>query len=353
MTFRRNPTLRAIGLLAVLAAAGVAAENPAVDWRLELLSTEGVSAETPALRELEQHFTPSEEALAKAVGRLGAEDFHTREQAQHEILSMGKESLPWLRRQPRSSDPEVRARLGEIERALGGGGHWTKEDLLREAVTSLLDERLARKPGKPAGSLVLENFDQDADSLRDGYRRCRFTAGKGLTGRVSGGLLRLDGKHQVDGDQRLLLDAARVTGRDTFPDTFQIEARLGGTRGGAGAYHVGISVGNVRVLFHPGFTTGGFRIERVDDHKPIVNNTPMGFDPPTDKLMQMRLEVKRRPSGDVEIKTQIANGDKSFRKTTVLTAEDIGKLDHIGLDRSGRTGGDGLFEDWVVHLGEP
>lgn len=353
MKFRSNPSLRACVLLAVFAAAGVAAEKAAVDWRLELLSREGVSAETPALREMEQHFKPSEEGLEKALGRLGAEDFRTREQAQHEILSMGKECLPWLRRQPRSQDPEVRARLGEIERTLGSDGHWTKEDLLREAVTSLLDERLERKPGKPAGSLLLENFDQDADSLSGGYRRCRFEAGKGLTGRVAGGILRLAGNHPDDGDQRLLLDAERVTGRDTFPDTFQIEARLGGDPGGEGAYHVGVSVGNVRVLFHPGFTTGAFRIERVDDHKPILMNTPMGFDPPAGKLLRMHLEVKRRAGGDVEIQTLISNGDEAFRKTAVLAAEDIGKLDHIGLDRSGRTGGDGLFDDWVVHLGDP
>ncbi len=345
--------------MTVLAASGIAGENAAdtekvaVDWRLELLSREGVSSETPALQEMEKRLTPSEEGLENAVGRLGAEDFHTREQAQHEILKMGRDALPWIRRQPHFDDPEVRVRLGQIEQTLGADGRWMKEDLLREAVTSLLNERLGRKAENPAGSLVLETFDQDADSLGEGYRRFRFKAEKGMKASVSGGILRMAGNHPNDGDQRLLLDAERVTGREVFPDAFQIEARLGGNPGGEGAYHVGVSVGNVRVLFHPGYPSGGFRIERVDNHRPLIANTAMGFDPPAGKLLRLHLDVQRRPSGDVEIQAVLSNGGPTFRKSVVLAAGEIGKLDHIGLDRSGRTGGDGLFDDFVLHLGEP
>ena len=170
---------------------------------------------------------------------------------------------------------------------------------------------------------------------------------------VSGGILRMAGNHPNDGDQRLLLDAERVTGREVFPDAFQIEARLGGNPGGEGAYHVGVSVGNVRVLFHPGYPSGGFRIERVDNHRPLIGNTAMGFDPPAGKLLRLHLDVQRCPSGDVEIQAVLSNGGPTFRKSVVLAAGEIGKLDHIGLDRSGRTGGDGLFDDFVLHLGEP
>ena len=79
----------------------------------------------------------------------------------------------------------------------------------------------------------------------------------------------------------------------------------------------------------------------------------MGFDPPVGKLLRMHLEVKRGPGDDVNIQAVISDDGAIFRKTAVLTAEEIGKLDHIGLDRSGRTGGDGLFDDLVVHLGQP
>ena len=353
MIFRKYPSIRTSVLMVVISASGMAEENVAVDWRLELLSRENVSSETPALQEMEKRLTPSEEGLEIAVARLGAEDFRTREQAQQEILKMGRDVLPWIRRQPRFNDAEVRVRLGQIERALSADGRWMKEDLLREAVTSLLNERLGRKTGKPAGCLLLETFDHDAASLAEGYRRFRFKAGKGMTGRVSEGILRMAGNHAADGDQCLLLDAERVTGQKTFPDSFQIEARLGGDPGGEGAYHVGISVGSVRVLFHPGFQSGGFRIERVDDHKPIISNTAMGFDPPAGKLLRMHLEVRRRPGGDVEIQSAISNGGTVFRKSAVLAANEIGVLNHIGLERSGRNGGDGLFDDLVVHLGDP
>ena len=79
----------------------------------------------------------------------------------------------------------------------------------------------------------------------------------------------------------------------------------------------------------------------------------MGFDPPVGKLLRMHLEVQRRAGGDVEIQAVISNGGAVFSKTAVLAAEEIGKLDHISLDRSGRKGGDGLFDDLVVRLGEP
>ncbi len=79
----------------------------------------------------------------------------------------------------------------------------------------------------------------------------------------------------------------------------------------------------------------------------------MGFDPPAGKLLRLHLDVQRCPSGDVEIQAVLSNGGPTFRKSVVLAAGEIGKLDHIGLDRSGRTGGDGLFDDFVLHLGEP
>jgi hypothetical protein len=52
------------------------------------------------------------------VGRLAAESFKDRKQAQQELIDMGPSILPLLKDRPGSSDPEVKRRLEEIREAL-------------------------------------------------------------------------------------------------------------------------------------------------------------------------------------------------------------------------------------------
>lgn len=335
-----------------LGISSLAAAGDDSDWRLELLRKEGISSETSSLQKLEKGFVVSNSILEAAVAQLGAETFATREEAQREILRMGKDVLPLLRQLPQSDEPEVRQRLAAIRRNLEEGGRWKREDLLRQAVTSLLRERLNKDDPGTAGRLFVEFFEHPLPSLADGYRKFRFEAGNAMTGRVADGQLRLSGNHADDGDQRLVLDARQLTGKETFPDAFRIEVRLGGDPGGEGGYHVGVSVGNVRALFHPGYQTGGFRFQRVDNQEQITENAALGFDPESGKLMRMSLSVKRVPGGKVELEVVVSNGSKSFTERKILEESVIGKLNQISLDRSGRTGGDGLFDELVVDTGD-
>lgn len=353
MFFGKDGPGPALVIALLLAARAMPAGADSGDWRLELLIEEKVPTATAGLLEFQDKFKVSTARLEQAVGLLGADGFATRERAEREILLMGREILPELRRLPRSDDPEVRARLTGIGEKLTAGGRWAREDLVRQAVGSLLRERLDQNPGAPAGDVFAEFFQTPVLSLAGGYRKFRFKADPGMTGLVSDGVLRMKGNHAGEGEQRLLLDARDLTGRKEFPSSFRIEVRLGGKAGGEGGYHVGVSVGNVRALFHPGYAGGGFRFERVDEHAPLVPNSPMGFTPSTDDFQRMGIDVKQHADGKVELQVEVAGGDAIFRQRTVVEGGVIGKLDHISLDRSGRAGGDGVFDDFVVDLGIP
>ena len=347
MNWRRPAISIALSTLPFIAAAAPQ------DWRLQLLAEQHISAGNAALRALLKDGLATKARFLEVVPQLGAEEFATREQAEKQILRMGKQALPWLDRLPPSDNPEIRFRLDRLANELRLGREWQKAELLHYAAASLLRER----NGRPADGdmMFAELFRDECQSLKDRYRLFTFVTKTGLQGKVSDGVLRMSGKGRVEGDQRLVLRARDLTGNDEFPDSFEIEVRLGGSPGGTGSHHVGVSVGKVRALFHPGYKTGGFRFERIDNHKQITSNADMGFDPRTDELQVMNLAVKRLKDGDVQLQANVSQPDdsKSYNSRTRIAPAEIGPLDTIGLDRSGRPGGDAIFDDLTVHWTVP
>ena len=338
--------------VALIVASNSYAEQ-ASDWRIELLNEHGIPTDTAALEKSQKNHFISAEILDEKIKLLASEKFTEREQAQKDILVMGKDVLPMILALPTSDDPEVRMRLGKILISLQADGRWNRNALVQRAIESLLHER--KNPGiaDPQGKLFVECFNTEKPSLSGGYRQLRFRAPDELAGAVTDGMVRFKGDHAQDGDQRLILRARDFNGKQEFPDVFRIESKMGGAAGGVGAYHVGISIGNVRALFHPGYPSGAFRFERVDNNVAMVQNTNMGFNPQVEKLVLMSIEVKRLAEGNVSLDVTVNSAGHRFQKSTVIKAADIGKLETIGLDRSGRSGGDGLFDDFIVDFGKP
>jgi hypothetical protein len=159
----------------------------------------------------------------------------------------------------------------------------------------------------------------------------------------------LDGNHN-EGDQRLFVTAEKLLGQPTFPARFQVKAALGGEAEGAGAWHVGVALGNVRVLFHPGLSGGAFRAERVDNHQSLAGNN-MTFTPAGGVLHEMTIDVEQGKN-TIRLDVVIVDGAKSgqrFTQSLVLQTNATGDLRRIGLERSGRTGGAALFGPFSIH----
>lgn len=325
------------------------------DWRLQLLEQEGIVLDAAVPPGESQVIAPAEARFLELVQSLGAEDFATRERSQKEILRMGIAAKPWLDHLPEQSDPEVNFRVKWIRENLAEQRRWSEAELLQYALGSLGRDKDGGK--QPAGTPLVfaELFRDKAEELGD-YRAFRLDASPGLKGSVSDGVLKLSGRGPIEGDQRLILSAKGACGKELFPDRFRIEVTLGGTRGGESAYHIGVSVGKVRMLFHPGYATGGFRFEQIETHKSLTQNTRMGFTPATGSLATMGIEVSRLPDGDVELQVTVlpqGKGAGKFTTRTKVSAAEIGKLDSVSLDRSGRVGGDAIFDNLVIEIPAP
>ncbi len=263
----------------------------------------------------------------------------------------------------RSDDPDMRAQAAWLLQLASGiptdhdrGLDWlTTVDRWRQWVASpaSLCNRLlgaSRLQVQRYGLIVAVNFLQDAPHLAAGYGLLTYETDCGGSGSVSGGLLRLDGDHP-EGDQRLFFDAKTLLRQPAFPKHFQVIATLGGEKENSGAWHVGLSLGNVRVLFHPDFSGGAFRVERVDNRQVIHHNEEMPFTPAAGTLYQMTVGVvvdaDQAATLDVRLAAE-ANPNESFQRFIHVPAVDIGRLSRVGLERSGRTGGSALFQSLLI-----
>jgi hypothetical protein len=339
-----------LSVLALCHSTTLAAE----DWRLEFLKASERKTDTDSLRKIYEIHHKSPEELKQTVALLGADTVSVRNAAQQEILRMGKDVLPILQEMPPPQDAEARLRFRMIEDRLTFHDAWDSQQLVRVAAAGLLYER--ENPGKhhPSRQMFVEFFRQPSDSLRKGYRRMRLLSTENLDGSVAEETLRLTGKRlRGEADQRLSVSAQEATGTKQFPGRFRISVKIGGMAGGEGTYHVGVSVGKVRALFHPGLEEGAFRFEKIDTGKELTSNEDMGFTPEIGGFVDMKIDVQRHVTGKVTLAVEVSDKDIVYRAKKVFDADQIGALDQVSLDRSGHHGGDGLFRNLVLQFALP
>ncbi len=197
----------------------------------------------------------------------------------------------------------------------------------------------------------VEHFHHAVSPIREVYNWFSYSADNQGKASVQEGILHLHGD-QSEGDQRLVTTAQKLMGRPTWPDQLEVLVRLGGANGNNFGWHPGVSVGNIKILFHPGVQGGAFRAETIDDHEYLLNNTDMGFEVKTDTMYDMSIHVTKRLSG-AEFRVTIREPDSGnqFQKSFEVTDKQLGRYDRIGLQRSGRTGADALFDSLTVQLG--
>lgn len=192
-------------------------------------------------------------------------------------------------------------------------------------------------------------FTRPVKDVTAGYGKMAYQAtAPGWKAEVTGGRLRLRGDHEM-GDQRLFITAQKALGRKAWPDALEVKVKLGGTGEGSGLWHVGVSVGSVKVLFHPGHDGGALRAETVHDHKEFFANEDMGLTPAPDVMHDLTLKVRRAgPNYRFEVELVDGKSRKAYRKTFQVAAKQVGEFGRVGLERSGFRGGDALFESLSI-----
>jgi hypothetical protein len=207
---------------------------------------------------------------------------------------------------------------------------------------------------KGAPKAFVEKFTKPTKDATQGYGAFVYEASDPKwKAEVSEDRLRLSGDHG-EGDQRLFITAQKVIGKPKWPDSLEVAADLGGTDAGSGAWHVGLSVGQVKILFHPDYDGGSFRAETVDTHKPFFANENLGFTPAAGLMHELTVKVSRGEKV-CRFEVKVVNGGKdggTFSKSFEVPNDQLGEFDRIGLERSGREGGDALFGSVSIRPGK-
>jgi hypothetical protein len=126
---------------------------------------------------------------------------------------------------------------------------------------------------------------------------------------------------------------------------------LVGAVNGDGGFNVGITVGNNRITFHPGYPGGAFRVNRVNDTE-VYSNQTMNFNPASNVLYQF--EIHSFPDGLFTMTVADTNSAAVYTAPSFTDLASYGG--QVGFHRSGGGGAsqDGLYDNLsIVEVPEP
>jgi len=319
--------VRRAGIVGLEAALG----KDAVEELMPMLSRGRPAERLAAARALVDHRPAA--AVEALVQLLDEEDRNLREQARWLLIAAtGRKETTHVEAKAIEQWKEWLASNQDISRSLSvpiGAARW---ELLRES------------------SGFREDFVRPEESVSTMYGRLSFESTlPGVEAHVADGIFVMGGQHE-ESDQRLVLTATELNDDDELPDRFEFRSQIGGEADGSAGYHVGMTVGNVKMLFHPAYSGGAFRIEQSDDHNYLTQNEDMGFTPVGGKTYDMTVDVQR-DTENVQYDIAVINVDdptQRFRKRVVYSVKKVGRWDRVALERSGRRGGAALFESLEV-----
>ena len=109
---------------------------------------------------------------------------------------------------------------------------------------------------------------------------------------------------------------------------------------GSVQYNVGLAIGSNRLIFHPGFAGGAFRVDGPGGFA----NTNMGYTPEGNGFMHHMQVVIDAELGQFDI--TVTSGTSQF--VTSFTNSGYSAFDHVGFTVEGNTVGAALFDNLVI-----
>jgi hypothetical protein len=117
----------------------------------------------------------------------------------------------------------------------------------------------------------------------------------------------------------------------------------------AGSYAVGMVFGDVCAIFHPAYTGGALRFQKLDGTQ-LTSDIDMGFTPAKGVLHPMMV-IAEKYNGKWYVKVTVENGSGSevYTHTITLLDTDVNGLAQIGFIRTGTGGGNGIFDNLIIN----